>query len=93
MNEIDQKLKDRYERAYAIIAGLGGSTELIIQVAREIKEEEDKVYKATNKNDFGAIGSLEEEKAKEIALKKEKEENEAWGKLDLGLPVTPEKPV
>lgn len=91
MNEIDSKLKDRYDRAYAIISGLGGSSELVIQVAKDIKEEEERIYKASNKSDFGSVATLEEEKEKARAIKKEKEEEEEWGKLDLGMPKEEKK--
>lgn len=87
MNDIDTILKDRYERAYAILSGIGGgSYELIIQVAKDIKEMEEKQRQATDKSDFGGILDKEEENIRAKEIKREKEEEEAWGELDLGIP-------
>lgn len=92
MNDIDLILKDRYNRAYAIIADIGGgSYELIIQVAKDIKDMEEKAHQAENKSDFGAVGDKEEEENRKKEAKREKEEEEAWGALDLGLPKDPKK--
>lgn len=87
MNDIDQILKDRYERAYNILSGIGGgSYELIIQVAKDIKEMEEAARRASDKSDFGAVTDKEEEERRAKEAKREKEEEDAWGELDLGLP-------
>jgi hypothetical protein len=89
MNELDLKLKNRYERAWDIICNLpigDVKADLLIAVANQIKEEEEKEWKIANKSDIGSVSDVEEEKAKAKAAKREAEEEEAWGNLDLGIP-------
>lgn len=90
MTLIDELLFARYYRAEQIAFKLtvGGSAgdglfNLVIDIAKEIKEAEENFKRANDKSDIGAVYPKEIQERMDREKQQQKEEEEEWGKLNL----------
>ena len=89
--QIDAILKDRYKRAYDIIADYGGNGELMVAVAHDIERLEEESRKRANvKGEVGGFYDKETQQQIDAQEKKAKEEEEAWDNTP-GLEVPKEE--